>query len=147
MTLLDPKGKKRKADATAAKAAPASKKAAVSISTTSTKPIAVKKEAKAVVKEVKDAKSDSSFFSAPKPKPKLPSFKKAPPQATGKKEPDPNVAQPSSFNPFEEALKSMAKSRKESPATATPPPAPTSAPPMNESRSFSDLLLLQAAHI
>ncbi|KZT74463.1 hypothetical protein DAEQUDRAFT_720630 [Daedalea quercina L-15889] len=133
----DPKGKKRKADATSAKSAPALKKAAVSTSTTSTKPVAVKKEAKPVVKEVKDAKSDSSFFSAPKPKPKLPSFKKAPPPATVKKEPDPNVAQPSSFNPFEEALKSMAKSRKDSPATATPPPAPASAPPTSASTSLS----------
>jgi len=126
----DPKGKKRKADATSAKTAPASKKAAVSISAASTKPIAVKKEAKSVFKEVKDAKSDSSFFSAPKPKPKLPSFKKAPPLPPVKREPDLNIAQPSSFNPFEEALKSMAKTRKDSPTTATPPPPPTSAPPM-----------------
>ncbi|KAH9843789.1 uncharacterized protein C8Q71DRAFT_730057 [Rhodofomes roseus] len=124
----DPKGKKRKAEAASTKAAPASKKAAISTSTTSSKPVAVKKEAKPVVKEVKDAKSDSSFFSAPKPKPRLPSFKKAPPPPIVKKELDPNVAQPSSFNPFEEALKSMAKSRKDSPATATPPPAPVSAP-------------------
>lgn len=69
---------------------------------------------------VKDApKTDSSFFSASKPKPKLPDFKKAPP--TVKKEPDPNVAQPSSYNPFEELVKSL-KPRKDSPATATPPP-------------------------
>lgn len=92
---------------------------------TSTKTVTVKKEVKTVVREVKDAKSDTSFFSAPKPKPKLPSFKKAPPAAV-KKEPDSNVAQPSSINPFEEALKSMAKSRKDSPATSTPPPAPVS---------------------
>ncbi|OBZ71852.1 hypothetical protein A0H81_08113 [Grifola frondosa] len=87
----------------------------------------VKKEVKAMVREVKDAKSDSSFFSAPKPKPKLPSFKKAAAPAV-KKEPDLNVAQPSSINPFEEALKSMAKSRKDSPAMSTPPPAPAPVP-------------------
>jgi protein phosphatase 1 regulatory subunit 10 len=72
---------------------------------------------------VKDVKSDSSFFSAPKPKPKLPSFKKAPPAPAVKKDPDQNIAQPSSIDPFQEALKSM-KSRKESPvAASTPPPS------------------------
>jgi protein phosphatase 1 regulatory subunit 10 len=85
---------------------------------------------------VKDAKSDSSFFSAPKPKPKLPSFKKAPPQPAAAAQPgvsaksgssgDPgNIAQPSSIDPFQEALKSMkaAAMRKDSPSsTATPPP-------------------------
>jgi protein phosphatase 1 regulatory subunit 10 len=90
----------------------------------------VKKEAKPVVTAVKDAKSDSSFFSAPKPKPKLPSFKKAPAPTTHiKKELDPNVAQPSSIDPFQEALKSMAKARKESPAVSTPPPTSASTPP------------------
>ncbi|OCH85035.1 hypothetical protein OBBRIDRAFT_798581 [Obba rivulosa] len=128
----DPKGKKRKAEVPSAKVAPPAKKVAVAAASSSApsgKTTVVKKEAKGMVKEVKDAKSDSSFFSAPKPKPKLPSFKKAPPAPAVKKEPDQNVAQPSSINPFEEALKSM-KSRKDSPATATPPPAPPqSAPP------------------
>lgn len=82
--------------------------------TTSTKKVV----AKASV--VKDAKTDSSFFSSSKPKPKLPDFKKA--ATPVKKEPDPNVAQPSSYNPFEEIVKSM-KPRKDSPAMATPPPA------------------------
>ncbi|KAH9950148.1 hypothetical protein B0H21DRAFT_725032 [Amylocystis lapponica] len=119
----DTKGKKRKADPPASKAGPPAKKAALCTpGSSSSRPVSVKREAKSVVREVKDAKSDSSFFSAPKPKPKLPSFKKAPP-APVKKEPDMNVAQPSSINPFEEALKSMAKSRKDSPATSTPPPA------------------------
>lgn len=76
---------------------------------------------------VKDSRSDSSFFSAPKPKPKLPSFKKAP--ATVKKEPDTNVAQPSSIDPFQEALKSMGKGRKVSPAVSTPPPVPAASTP------------------
>ncbi|KAI0959243.1 hypothetical protein AcW1_004123 [Taiwanofungus camphoratus] len=125
----DTKGKKRKAEASSSKTAPPMKKTVLSTAGPSSgKPVVVKKEAKNVVREVKDAKSDSSFFSAPKPKPKLPSFKKAPP-APVKKEPDPNIAQPSSINPFEEALKSMAKGRRDSPATATPPPAhPSFAP-------------------
>lgn len=129
--LSDAKGKKRKAEGPATKVAPPAKKVAVAATAApSSKTTVVKKEAKGVVKEVKDAKSDQSFFSAPKQKPKLPSFKKAPPAPAVKKEPDQNVAQPSSINPFEEALKLM-KSRKDSPATATPPPAPPqSAPPV-----------------
>jgi protein phosphatase 1 regulatory subunit 10 len=86
----------------------------------------VKKEAKPLVTAVKDAKSDSSFFSAPKPKPKLPSFKKAP-AVPVKMELGVNVAQPSSIDPFQEALKSMAKAHKGSPAASTPPPVPTDA--------------------
>jgi protein phosphatase 1 regulatory subunit 10 len=68
---------------------------------------------------MKESKSDSSFFSAPKQKPKLPSFKKAPAGATApttiKKEPPANVAQPSSTDAFQEALKDMARARKPSP--------------------------------
>ncbi|KAG6918492.1 hypothetical protein DXG01_013852 [Tephrocybe rancida] len=86
----------------------------------------VKKELAASKPAAKDAKSDSSFFSAPKPKPKFPSFKKAPPAppapAPSKAGSSSNVAQPSSANPFEEALKSMGRTAKrESPAVATPP--------------------------
>ncbi|KAH0586990.1 hypothetical protein H2248_005812 [Termitomyces sp. 'cryptogamus'] len=89
----------------------------------------------------KDAKSDSSFFSAPKPKPKLPSFKKAPPAPPQPAPPKPgsqsNVAQPSSANPFEEALKSMGRSttglKRESPAVSTPPP--TSETPQQSQQS------------
>lgn len=77
---------------------------------------------------VKDAKSDSSFFSAPKPKPKLPSFKKAPAPAPVKKEE--NVAQPSSVDPFQEVLRTM-KARKESPAVSTPPPTVNTPPQTN----------------
>lgn len=125
----DTKGKKRKAEAPS-KAAPPAKKATTtstaiaSSSSSKTAAPSAKKEAK-LGAEVKNAKSDSSFFSAPKPKPKLPSFKKAP--APVKKEPEPNVAQPSNFNPFEEALKSM-RPRKGSPMVSTPPPAPPPAP-------------------
>lgn len=124
----DPKSKKRKpTEPPPSKALPPAKKVAVSTPLSSFKPV-VKKETKLVVTAVKDAKADSSFFSAPKPKPKLPSFKKAP-AAPVKKEPDPNVAQPSSIDPFQEALKSMAKARKESPMVSTPPPPASSTPP------------------
>ncbi|KAF8628151.1 hypothetical protein AX17_006021 [Amanita inopinata Kibby_2008] len=118
----DSKVKKRKpSEPPPARNAPPSKKPAVG-SASSSKPVVVKKEVK-TVSAVKDAKLDTSFFSAPKPKPKLPSFKKAPPApSTVKREPDLNVAQPSSIDPFQEALKSMAKSRKESPVVSTPPP-------------------------
>ncbi|KAM5540562.1 hypothetical protein V8D89_005593 [Ganoderma adspersum] len=122
------KTKKRRAEGAPAKGAPPAKKAAVPGATATTpKAAAVKKEAKAVVK---DAKSDSSFFSKPKPtKKEMPSFKKNVPPSTAsvKKEPDPNVAQPSSFNPFEEVLKSFASTG----ASATPPPSvppPTAGP-------------------
>ncbi|KAL0949070.1 hypothetical protein HGRIS_009166 [Hohenbuehelia grisea] len=119
--------KKRKPEAPPQKGLPPTKKPAVGTAQSS-KPVTVKKEAKPVVTAVKDAKSDSSFFSAPKPKPKLPSFKKAPPAPVVKKEPGLNVAQPSSIDPFQEALKFMAKSRKDSPAVATPPPASETPP-------------------
>lgn len=69
---------------------------------------------------MKDAKSDISFFSAPKPKPKLPDFKKAP--VSVKKEHDPNVAQPSSYDPFAEIVKSL-KPKRESPVNAPTPPS------------------------
>jgi hypothetical protein len=122
MLVIDPKAKKRKLnDATTAKSAQPTKKAAVAAPVASAKPT-VKKEVKPLVTAVKDAKSDSSFFSAPKPKPKLPNFKKAPvpPAAPVKTEPDPRVAQPSAIDPFQEALKSMGKARRPSPATAAP---------------------------
>lgn len=119
----DTKLKKRKLnEPPAARAPPPTKKATLSSTSASVaKATVVKKETKPVVPAVKDSRSDSSFFSAPKPKPKLPSFKKAP--APVKKEPDPNVAQPSSIDPFQEALKSMGKGRKDSPAAPTPPSA------------------------
>lgn len=87
----------------------------------------VKKEVKTAGKELTTAKSDSSFFS--KPKPRLPSFNKKS-LAAVKKELDSNVAQPSSYNPFMEIVASM-KPRKDSPSTSTPPPTaptPTGAP-------------------
>ncbi|KDQ12714.1 hypothetical protein BOTBODRAFT_34170 [Botryobasidium botryosum FD-172 SS1] len=74
------------------------------------KPVVVKREIKGLPAVTKDAKSDSSFFSAPKPKPKLPTFKKV-----VKKEPlagaDVGVSQPSNIDPFQEALKSMSRPR------------------------------------
>ncbi|EIN10172.1 hypothetical protein PUNSTDRAFT_125152 [Punctularia strigosozonata HHB-11173 SS5] len=123
----DPKSKKRKV--TDPKAAPPLKKQAISTSgagpssRSAPATATVKKEAaKPVVTAVKDAKSDSSFFSAPKPKPKLPTFKKAPPKK------DEHVAQPSAIDPFQEALKDMAKARRGSPATASTPPSATTTP-------------------
>ncbi|KAJ7122949.1 hypothetical protein C8R44DRAFT_785006 [Mycena epipterygia] len=116
----DPKSKKRKLGDPPARSLPPLKKAA----TGSVRPV-VKKEpvASKVPPAVKDAKSDSSFFSAPKPKPKLPSFKKAPPAPPPSKKDDVNVAQPSAIDPFQEALKAM-KTRKGSPlaVVSTPPP-------------------------
>lgn len=123
----DSKLKKRKpVEQPSAKAPPPAKKVAVAPTASASKPTAVKKETKPIV-AVKDARSDSSFFSAPKPKAKLPSFKKAP--VSVKKELDLNVAQPSSIDPFQEALKSMGKGRRDSPVTPTPPPTSTSITP------------------
>ncbi|KAJ8514875.1 hypothetical protein ONZ45_g7623 [Pleurotus djamor] len=121
----DSKTKKRKlSEPPSSKGVPPQKKAATGAG--SSAKATVKKEPKPTSIPVKDAKSDSSFFSAPKPKPKLPSFKKAPPPpANVKKEPDLNVAQPSSIDPFQEALKSMAKGRKDSPIQTPPPAAST----------------------
>ncbi|TCD69168.1 hypothetical protein EIP91_008464 [Steccherinum ochraceum] len=123
----DAANRKRKADPSVAKAGPPPKRTATSPAV-GTKP-QVKKESKPSskdTKEVKESKSDTSFFSAPKPKPKLPSFKKAPVPIV-KKELDNNVAQPSSVDPFQEALKLMApKIKRESPSSATPPAASTS---------------------
>ncbi|TFK88370.1 hypothetical protein K466DRAFT_585597 [Polyporus arcularius HHB13444] len=120
----DTKGKKRRAESATAKGAPPAKKAAVpSASSTMPKAVPVKKETKPVVK---DAKSDSSFFSKPKPtKKEMPSFKKNPPAPAPpvkKEAADPGIAQPSSFNPFEELLKSYGPSATAS--TSTPPPGP-----------------------
>ncbi|KAG2028538.1 hypothetical protein BDR03DRAFT_1019667 [Suillus americanus] len=100
--LSDSKFKKRKpVEQPSAKAPPPAKKAAVAPTASASKPMAVKRETRPII-AVKDARSDSSFFSAPKPKAKLPSFKKAP--APVKREPDLNIAQPSSIDPFQEAL-------------------------------------------
>ena len=87
----------------------------------------VKKEARSTAPPVKDAKADSSFFSAPKPKAKLPTFKKAVVVGLVKKEDTTailtsNVSQPSNFDPFQEALKSMKVAKRDSPAVSTPPP-------------------------
>ncbi|PPQ81083.1 hypothetical protein CVT25_014546 [Psilocybe cyanescens] len=124
----DAKTKKRKLAEPAAPKAPQPLKKAALGSSSSTKPMSVKKEGGAAgaakpAAAVKDAKADSSFFSAPKPKAKLPSFKKASVPAAQAKREDANVALPSSFDPFQEALKSMKAGRKDSPAVSTPPSA------------------------
>ncbi|KAF8966411.1 hypothetical protein BDZ97DRAFT_682188 [Flammula alnicola] len=133
----DLKTKKRKLNEPAAPKAPQPLKKAAVGTASSMKPVIVKKEVKPLAAAVKDAKADYSFFSAPKPKAKLPSFKKAPVAVQVKKE-DGNVAMPSSFDPFQEALKSM-KARKESPAAPTPPPtATTSSTSSSESQPGLD---------
>ncbi|KAI8984940.1 hypothetical protein BD414DRAFT_523025 [Trametes punicea] len=132
--IEDTKGKKRRAEPASTKSAPPAKKVAV--------PAAGPSKAKAVpVKEtkpvVKDAKSDSSFFSKPKTtKAQMPSFKKntstasasasasaATSTASAKKEPDANVAQPSHFNHFAEILKAYQGSSGAGPSGSTPPPS------------------------
>ncbi|KAK7061264.1 hypothetical protein R3P38DRAFT_3488838 [Favolaschia claudopus] len=124
----DPKSKKRKIAETPARSLPPSKKAAVGTA----KPTAVKKElapvassSKTTTPAAKDAKSDSGFFSAPKPKPKLPSFKKAPPVPVKKEDGTMNIAQPSAIDPFQEALKLMKAARKGSPLTTVPASTPS----------------------
>ncbi|KAG8965075.1 hypothetical protein FRC03_000956 [Tulasnella sp. 419] len=110
----DARSKKRKIEGPPPKAAPPLKKPAVTSAATArpTVTTAVKKEATtaaAATKPTKDVKTDSSFFSS-KPKPKLPSFKKNP-VVPKKEEPVAETAQPSSIDPFQEALKSMSKGR------------------------------------
>ena len=117
---VDTKQKKRKLPDIPSKLGPPVKKSAVSAASSSRPSVMVKKEGKpTATTAVKESKSDSSFFSAPKQKPKLPSFKKAPigttaPTAT-KKDLAANVAQPSSTDAFQEALKDM-RARKPSPS-------------------------------
>lgn len=103
------RAKKRKLEAPPpAKAGPPAKKPAVA-------PASANKPATTVVKKVvtataKDSKADSSFFSS-KPKPKLPSFRKTATTATVKtEESDGATAQPSSIDPFAEAVKALHKS-------------------------------------
>ncbi|PPQ63961.1 hypothetical protein CVT24_009084 [Panaeolus cyanescens] len=144
------KAKKRKlSESGASKVPPPSKKAALG-SASSSKPVVVKKETKpssvaasssassSSSATAKDAKADSSFFSAPKAKAKLPSFTKKP-VVVKKEEAAPgvpsNVAMPSSIDPFQEALKAM-KTRKESPAVSTPPAVGNAATANTEGTSF-----------
>ncbi|KAH9991625.1 hypothetical protein BJV74DRAFT_412128 [Russula compacta] len=128
--VQDVKQKKRKLPDVPPKVGPPAKKSAVSAASSSRPSVVVKKEGKlstvttvtGVAAAVKESKSDSSFFSAPKQKPKLPSFKKAPTGATAaaiKKEFPANVAQPSSTDAFQEALKDM-RARKPSPSAPAP---------------------------
>lgn len=119
----DTRGRKRKiTESESSRDGPPAKKAATGAASTTTK-VFVKKETKSGTSTsvVTHAKSDSSFFSAPKAKPKLPSFKKAPmlPSTAGvKQEP---VANMMSINPFQDAMKSLNKGRSGSPVPGTPP--------------------------
>lgn len=122
---VDHKAKKRKIEEpSSSKGVPPTKRVAAT-KPASTKPIVlIKKELPKQVTSVKDAKSDSSFFSAPKPKPKLPSFKKAPPLKKDSSA-DQNVAQPSAVDPFKDALAAMTKARSSpTPMDVTPTPPP-----------------------
>ena len=132
------KSKKRKlADGAGAssKSAPPTKKIAVGPGTAKA---GVKKEAKVVVTAV-NAKADSSFFSTPKSKPKLPSFKKAAAPAANPSIPASDAAGMSSAvaaivngvrgeDAFQEAVKAMAPKRTVSPAVSTPEPVSVPAP-------------------
>ncbi|KAF8499299.1 hypothetical protein JB92DRAFT_2982445 [Gautieria morchelliformis] len=132
----DQRPKKRKLDEPSSKVVPPTKKIAITKPSSGKPVVLIKREPPKKepppkpITSVKDAKSDSSFFSAPKPKPKLPSFRKAPPL---KKEPnaDQNVAQPSAVDPFKDALAAMTKARS-SPTpmdvVRTPPPMSTGPP-------------------
>ncbi|KAL7281990.1 hypothetical protein ACG7TL_003457 [Trametes sanguinea] len=129
----DTKGKKRRAEPASSKNAPPAKKVAVPVAGSSkTKAVAVK-ETKPVVK---DAKSDSSFFSKPKTtKTQMPSFKKntSTPSASmstapSKKEPDANTAQPSHHNHFQDLLKDLQGPSAAGPSNSTPPPGPSAGP-------------------
>ncbi|KAG8900938.1 hypothetical protein FRB99_005663 [Tulasnella sp. 403] len=103
----DGRSKKRKVDPSPPKTAPPAKKTAVAVSSTTSKPTTT--IVKKVVQPVKDTKTDSSFFSS-KPKPKLPSFRKTVAADSVKKEgPGAATAQPSSIDPFQEAMKLMGK--------------------------------------
>ncbi|KAI0260496.1 hypothetical protein BC834DRAFT_539611 [Gloeopeniophorella convolvens] len=145
----DAKQKKRKVPDVPSKAGPPAKKAAVSTASSSRPTVVVKRDGKSSATTVKDSKSDSSFFSAPKQKARLPSFKKAPtPTATpaAKKEPPHNIAQPSATDAFQEALKDMARARKPSPAApvapagnavTVPPPAPVIIKPLKKKKSVT----------
>lgn len=153
--IQDAKPKKRKLPDAPSKAGPPTKKSAMSHASTSRPPVVVKKEGRlsttsaVAATTVKDSKSDSSFFSAPKQKPKLPSFKKAPTGPTApiatKKETPANVAQPSSTDAFQEALKDMARARKPSPVapnisgntTVTPSAVLADAKPLKKKKSVT----------
>lgn len=135
LTLLtcpvDSRGKKRKVGENATKAPPPKKPTPTPITN---RRESVKAESATAPKVTK---SDSSFFSAPKPKAKLPSFKKV----AVKKEPDGSVAQPMNIDPFQQALQAMGRSNAksttpvptnaagDSAATATSSAAGTPAPP------------------
>lgn len=123
--MIDVKTKKRKSPETLpTKAAPPAKKAAVGTASSS-KPqsssAASKPRSASTSTPAKEVKSDTSFFSAPKPKPKLPSFKKAPAVPVKKEE----TAQPSAVDPFQEALALMKGKRTGSPSGPVPVSTPT----------------------
>ncbi|KAI0329960.1 hypothetical protein GY45DRAFT_1324394 [Cubamyces sp. BRFM 1775] len=127
----DLKGKKRKVDPSS-KAAPPAKKAAVATPAGPSKAKAV--SAKEIKPVVKDAKSDSSFFSSrtKQAKPPMPSFKKntsaSTSNAAAAPKNDPNVAQPSSINPFAEILAHFQGPSAAGPSNSTPPPAASGQP-------------------
>ena len=130
--MADLKGKKRKVDPSS-KAAPPAKKAAIATPAGPSKAKAV--PAKEIKPVVKDAKSDSSFFSSrtKQAKTPMPSFKKNTSSAPALNAPaavkaDPNVAQPSSINPFAEILAQYQGPSATGSSNSTPPPAASGQP-------------------
>lgn len=103
------RAKKRKLEAPPlAKGGPPAKKPAVASASANKPATTVVK--KVVTAAAKDSKADSSFFSS-KPKPKLPSFRKtATTTAVKTEESDGATSQPSSIDPFAEAVKALHKS-------------------------------------
>jgi protein phosphatase 1 regulatory subunit 10 len=135
LSSADVKGKKRKAPEPPVSKAPPAKKptpgANGSTATAGSSSVStVKKEgAKPEPVTTKAAKSDSSFFSAPKKK-VLPSFKKVAVSSNAKKEDTASVSQPLNFNPYQEALKDLATKTSSAAATATQAPTPAPTPPV-----------------
>lgn len=133
LSNADVKGKKRKAPEPPSSKAPPAKKATPGASGStpnsgSSSVTTVKKEgAKTEPVTTKAAKSDSSFFSAPKKK-VLPSFKKVALGSNAKKEDTASVSQPLNFNPYQEALKDLAIKTPSTATSATPTPTPTPMP-------------------
>ena len=115
-------GEKRKpTEPPPAKPAPTKKQA---VASSVAKPTSVKRDSlsgASTTKSAAAAKADTGFFSAPKAKPKLPSFKKSTTSAPAEvKKPavvDAGVAQPSSVDPFKELI---SQTKRGSPAVSTP---------------------------
>ncbi|KAF8334960.1 uncharacterized protein EI90DRAFT_3049046 [Cantharellus anzutake] len=129
LSPADAANKKRKAvEAPTVKTPPMKKPTPQTTSAATTTTTLVKKEpgvktepGVSTTTTTKAAKTDNSFFSAPKKKP-LPTFKKVPKKEEGTT--SPGVAQPSNVDPFQEALKAL--TAKGTPAVKMDPTQPAS---------------------